>query len=101
MGPSGTISRATPDRLAGRLDAPRPGILALQKFDPVFLNHGIRENLVSDHFHILARLLRRDAIGNGDLEELALTHIFDAGVAETLERRANSLALRVKHRGLE
>ena len=56
---------------------------------------------MSDCLDLFVRFLARDAIGNGNVEDFALAHIGDSSMAQTAERRADRLALRVENRGFE
>ena len=49
----------------------------------------------------LLRLLARDAVGDRDVEELALADRRDAVIAEPVQRRADGLALRIENRGFK
>src|SRR5262245_26343822 len=74
--------------------------LRLDAQDRVVLDHRIREQLPGEFLEQAARLglgSRREL----DLEQLALAHVLDRGVAELTARRADRLALRIEHVGLE
>src|SRR5262245_60779765 len=70
---------------------------SIQNFYAILFDHGVRQNLVSDGFQVLRRLLAGDAIGDCDVEELALADRVDCGIAQTVQRGADGLALWVQH----
>ena len=84
---------------------PRPtctgGYRSVEELDAEILDDGVGKNVARDGLDVLVGLLPRDAVGERDIEELALPHGRDGGIAETVERRANGLALRVQHSGLQ
>src|SRR4051794_17626740 len=73
----------------------------VEELDAEVLYYRIGEDVARDRFDVLLRLLPSDPVGERDIEELALPHGCDCRVAETVERRADGLALRVQHSGLQ
>lgn len=56
---------------------------------------------MGQRFDILLRLVARDTVSNHDIEAFALADISDFAVAQTVQRRANGLALGIEYGGLE
>lgn len=84
----------------GQAEAPVPQSL-VGEFDGVFFDDGIGEDVVGESLDILLRLVARDAVGDRDVEAFALTDIRDIAIAQTVQRGANRLALRIEYGGLE
>ena len=66
----------------------------VEHLDAVVLDYRVAEDIARDGVEVLARL-------HGDFEILALAHILDAPMAESVERSANGLALGIEDRRFE
>ncbi len=66
------------------------------QLDLVFLDHGVGEQLLA---HLLEARPRLGflALGQFEIDDLALAHFADCGEAEPVQRMADGLALRVEH----
>jgi hypothetical protein len=76
-------------------------VLGVQELDSVFFDHRIREHFVCNRFNILPRLFAVNHAGQSDIEKLALTHVYDALIAKSVERGAHGLALRIQDGGFQ
>ncbi len=76
-------------------------VALIHDLDPVFLDDRVGQDLMSDGLDLFVSFLAGDAIGNGNVEDLALAHIGDGAMAEPAECGADRLALRVEDRGFE
>jgi len=65
-----------------------------QHLNPVILDHRIAQHIAGNSVEIFARL-------HGDFEIFALANVLNATMAESVQRSANSLALRIEDRWLE
>src|ERR1700681_409210 len=70
------------------------------QFDRVVFDHRVGEQFLAHRLDFFARL-RRVALVDLDLDQLALADLADAGKAQCGEGVADRLGLRVEHPGLE
>jgi hypothetical protein len=66
---------------------------SVEQLYAVVLDHWIRQHLMRDRLQVFQRLLARQAIGDREFEELALTNVSDGRVTEAVKRGADRLAL--------
>jgi len=92
--------RATPAPGDGAVSGSSPGS-SVGKFDSIFFDDGIGEDVVCERLDIFLRLIACDALSNCDIEAFALADIGDFAVAQTVQRVANGLALGIEYSGLE
>src|SRR5581483_9947497 len=69
--------------------------------DPVLFDDGVGEDVVGNRFDVLLCLVAGDAVGDGDIEILALTDGGDTMIAESVQRGTDGLTLRIKDRGFQ
>jgi hypothetical protein len=74
--------------------SPRVLQILIEPFDAVVLDDRVAEDFARDRVEIFAGL-------HGDFEVFALANVFDAPMAESVERGANGLALRIEDRWFE
>src|SRR5437867_4884885 len=73
-----------------------PHIWLFRDFYLILFDDGVGKNVARQGVDIFVRLLAADSGSERDLEELALPHLRDALVAQPVQRRADSLALRIE-----
>jgi len=76
------------------------GRVSVEQLDPIFFDHRIRQNLMRNGLQIFDRLLARNAVGDGELEDFALPHVRDGRITQAMQCGANGLALWIENRCL-
>src|SRR3954470_21796516 len=74
---------------------------SVQELDAKLFDYRVGEHVPGNRVDIVFSLLACDVVVDVDFEELALAHACDGRITEPVERRADGLALRVEHGGLQ
>ena len=86
---------------AADIGSPSADAYSVQNLDAILFDDRVGEDFVGDGFDFAACLFGGDAVGECDLEVLALADLRDGGVAESIERGAHRLTLRIENGGLQ